>query len=152
MLCTCMASGALAQQAQVKEWKIDSLAQYISAKKTGILIINFWATFCKPCVKEIPHFIEFAKKNPEADLLFVSLDMQEEFPDGIAKWQTKLQMPPSVWLNETNADYFMPQIEASWSGAIPATLIINRATGKRFFTESDLSYEELVAAYNKVQH
>ena len=50
---------------------------------------------------------------------------------------------PVLWLDETNADYFCPKVDAKWSGAIPATLFINSKTGYRNFIEEQLSHEEL---------
>ena len=50
---------------------------------------------------------------------------------------------PMVWLDETNADYFCPKIDAKWSGAIPATLFINNKTGYRNFFEEQISHETL---------
>ena len=48
-----------------------------------------------------------------------------------------------VWLDETNADYFCPKVDAKWSGAIPATLFINNKTGYRKFIEEQISHDKL---------
>ena len=50
---------------------------------------------------------------------------------------------PVQWLDETNADYFCPKIDKTWSGAIPATLFINNRNNYRKFTEEPLSEEQL---------
>lgn len=130
---------------EVKKVKITDLEKIIAESKTP-LIINFWATFCKPCMEEIPHFQNLGKKyeNKEVKLLLVSLDMKDDFPGKVKAFiKSKKISIPTAWLDETNADYFCPRIDRSWSGAIPATLFINNRNSYRKFTEEALSEEQL---------
>ncbi|HMT74971.1 MAG TPA: TlpA disulfide reductase family protein [Chitinophagaceae bacterium] len=139
-------------QAQVRAVKITEVEKMIAESKTP-LIINCWATWCKPCVEEIPYFIEETnKRNNQAatsdsvSLVLVSLDFKESFPDAIKNFATKRNFTAEIlWLDETNADYFCPKIDPKWSGAIPATLFINNKTGYRKFYEEQLSHDELKA-------
>lgn len=129
----------------VKSVKITELEKVIADSKTP-LIINFWATWCKPCIEEIPYFLEEVKNNHKDSLtiLLVSLDFKEAFPTGIFSFAQKRKFDaPIVWLDETNADYFCPKIDSRWSGAIPATLFINNKTGYRNFFEEQISHEKL---------
>jgi len=128
---------------EAKKVKITDLEKIIAESK-GPLIINFWATFCKPCIEEIPHFQKL-KATYEKDglqLLFVSLDLQDDYPKKVNSFIKKKKMA-SVWLDETNADYFCPKIDEAWTGAIPATLFINNNRRYRTFTEESLSEEVL---------
>jgi thiol-disulfide isomerase/thioredoxin len=130
---------------EIKSVKITDLEKIIAESKTS-LVISFWATWCKPCVEEIPYFQEEVKKHSgdSLQLLLVSLDYKEEFPAGIKAVAKKRKLVvPIMWLDETNADYFCPRIDTSWSGAIPASLFINNKTGYRKFYEQQLSREEL---------
>lgn len=136
---------------EIKKIKITELEKIISESKTP-LIINFWATWCKPCLEEIPYFMKETKKHSSSfgstdslQLLLVSLDMEEDFPKKIRKAVRKNKINfPVFWLDEINADYFCPKIDRSWSGAIPATLFINNKTGYRSFFEGQLSPEKFV--------
>jgi thiol-disulfide isomerase/thioredoxin len=130
----------------IPKWKMAGLVKYMNQKSDTILVINFWATFCKPCVAEIPDFITITRqyKNQKVKLLLVSLDMPSFYPAKIAAFAAKNNFKTNIaWLNETNADYFCPMIDSSWSGAIPATLIVNTKTGYKKFFEAEMKGEEL---------
>ena len=130
---------------EIKKVKITDLEKMIAESDTP-LIINFWATFCKPCMEEIPHFQKLGKKyeKDSVKLLLVSLDMKDAYPTKVNAFIRKKKIRiPTAWLDETNADYFCPRIDTSWSGVIPATLFINNRNNYRKFTEEPLSEERL---------
>lgn len=129
----------------VLKWKIEDVVKSFSAKNDTVYVVNFWATFCKPCIEEIPEFIRVSEKykSKKVKLILVSLDLKsyvkKKLPDFIKKNKYKTN---HAWLNETNADYFCPLIDKKWSGAIPSTIIVNNKTGFRKFVENQLSSEE----------
>ena len=138
-----LSAGAISAQ-PIEKWKIAQLEEFIKQSDKP-LIVNFWATFCKPCVEEIPYFQNLAKKYEKEGikLLLVSLDLKEAYPnikDFAAKHQFKA---PIVYLNETNADIFCPKVDEKWSGAIPASLFVNNKTGYRKFFEEQIPEEKL---------
>lgn len=128
----------------IEKWKIAKLEEYIRQSDKP-LIVNFWATFCKPCVEEIPYFQGLAKKYEKEGirLLLVSLDLQEAYPKIKAFASKHKFTAPIVYLNETNADIFCPKVDESWTGAIPASLFVNNKTGYRKFYEEQLSEKKL---------
>ena len=137
---------------EVKKVKITDLEKTIAESKTP-LIINFWATWCIPCLEEIPYFMEEAKlhKNDSLQLILVSLDMKDAFPVQIKKTIVKRKITvPVQWLDETNADYFCPKIDSAWSGVMPATLLINNKSGFRSFFEEQVPREQLEAEILKL--
>jgi thiol-disulfide isomerase/thioredoxin len=144
IICLGLLSVAVAGQ-DVKKIKITDLEKTIKESKTP-LIVNFWATFCKPCVEEIPYFQEAIKKYKKDSirLLLVSLDLQDFYPVKIKSFAARRKFTaPILWLDEYNADYFCPKVDSAWSGAIPASLFVNNRTGYRKFFEEQLSKEKL---------
>ncbi len=135
----------IAESQEVRSIKITELEKIIAESKTP-LIVNMWATWCKPCIEEIPYFLSEVKahKQDSVQLLLVSLDFKEAFPAAISAFAKKRKFNlPVFWLDETNADYFCPKLDPKWSGAIPASLFVNNKTGYRQFVEEQLTHEEL---------
>lgn len=147
LICCLLSSGSLCAQSSstpVPKWKLADLQQAMDAA-TQPTIFNFWATFCKPCIAEIPHFQELVKKYESAGvkLVLVSLDLPEAYSK-IRPFAIKRKFTaPIVFLDETNADLFCPAVDESWSGAIPATLLLNPKKGYRKFFEEEMSQEKL---------
>jgi len=136
----------------IPKWKITDLEQYIAKSDTPV-IVNFWATYCVPCIKEIPYFQEVVKQyeTKGVQLLLVSLDFRESFPDKIKGFADKKKFTsPIVWLDETDADYFCPKVDTTWSGVMPATLFINNKKGHRSFFEEEMSKEEFETEIRKI--
>jgi len=130
---------------EIRKVKITEVEKIIAESKTP-LIVNMWATWCKPCIEELPYFLEEVKEHREDSLtlLLVSLDFADDYPGKIAGFAKKRKIDaPIIWLDETNADYFCPKIDPEWSGAIPATLFINNKTGYRKFVEEQIPHPQL---------
>lgn len=143
---------ANSQNPAIPKWKIEDVVSAFSAKNDTVYVVNFWATFCKPCIEEIPHFLRLAEKyiSRKVKLLLVSLDLPSYYPAKIAAFAKKNNYHTNiVWLNETNADRFCPMIDPKWSGAIPSTIIVNNSNGYRKFKEEEMSAEELERSLNE---
>ena len=136
----------------IEKWKIEDLEKYIAKSDTPV-IVSFWATYCVPCIKEIPYFQEVVAKykNNGVKLLLVSLDFKESFPDKISSFANKKKFTSTiVWLDETNADYFCPKVDSKWSGVMPATLFINNKKGYRSFFEEEMPKEKFETELKKI--
>ena len=149
-LLACGASYASAQH--IPSVHITELTELASRKSDSIWVINFWATYCAPCVKEMPHLEQVAGRyrNRNVGLIFVSLDFPESYPNALGRFVAKKNIRSAVvWLNETDADYFCNAVDKSWGGAIPATWIVNTATGYRRFYGDAFTAETFERAMNE---
>ena len=138
-----MGYGCTAQQ--VKRININELQAYIQ-KSEKPLVVNFWATFCKPCMEEIPYFQHTIRSQykGEIELLLVSLDVRADYPQKISSIAAQKNISAHIaWLNETDADYFCPKIDQKWLGAIPCTLMVNNKKKYRKFYDDQLSPVQL---------
>jgi thiol-disulfide isomerase/thioredoxin len=128
---------------EIKRLKIDQLVKMIDTSSVP-LVVNFWATWCGPCIREIPWFEKaVAAYGKKVKLLLVSIDFAEDYPKGLRAFvQTNKYTSQVVWLNETNADLFCPKIDPSWDGAIPATFMVNNKTKYRQFFGQQLPEEK----------
>lgn len=139
-----------ARSQSVVSCTLTELENIISSNDSEMVVINFWTTYCKPCVAEIPDLIRVCHGKKNVKLTLVSLDNRSMFPKKLNHFVRKHHFNTNLlWLNETDANYFCPKIDPSWNGTVPATLIINRKNGKRLFVESEMSFEEIKVAVDE---
>lgn len=125
-------------QPTIKKIKLADLEQTI-AQSDHPLIINFWATFCTPCIKEIPYFQSTVAQFKEVELILVSLDGPAAYPAKIAAFAQGHEFTASIfWLDENNAG-FCARIDPRWTGGIPSSLFINNKTHYRRFFDRQLT-------------
>lgn len=135
----------LAEAQQVKKIKMDELMVY-AEKADHPVIINVWATWCAPCVEELPWFDKMLRQYQDSniELILVSLDFADRYEKAIDGFLQKHPLNATLfWLDETNADYFCPMLHSNWTGNIPVTLFINNKTGYRKFFDDQVKEEEL---------
>ena len=135
---------AFTSEAQTRVIKFDELSALITKKSDKIQVINFWATWCAPCVKELPLFQKLEdRSDPKIEITLVNLD----YSDKVAKvnsFVNKKKITSEVLLlDEVDYNAWIDRVDKSWGGGIPATLFINSKTGQRKFVESELKDGDL---------
>lgn len=136
-------------EAQVKAIiKTKQLEKIIAPQTDSIAVINFWATWCAPCVKELPLFEKLHQEKTEIKVTLINLDFADKI-DKVNSFIARKKMQSEVFLlDDLDYNSWIDKVDKSWGGAIPATLIINPKTGKRKFVERELQageLEELIA-------
>jgi thiol-disulfide isomerase/thioredoxin len=130
--------------------KYSTLEKEILSDKNTIYVVNFWATWCGPCVKELPHFEQLNSENKNMKVVLVSLDFKNQFESKLLPFLKKKSIKSEVvFLADTDYNTWLPTVDKDWSGSIPATLIIKN--GKKVFVEKMFSsYQELNEYVNKI--
>ena len=119
-------------------YKIGDLLKRMDTTKTE-LVVNFWATWCKPCVQELPAFDSLSRSGVK--VILVSMDFKEDLEKVNAFIKKHLVSSECVLLDEVNGNDFIDKISPSWSGAIPGTLFKKRE--KSFFVEKKMKLVDL---------
>ena len=124
-----------------------TLEKEILSDKNTIYVVNFWATWCAPCVKELPHFEKLNSENKNVKVVLVSLDFKKQYETALLPFLKRKKIQSEVVLL-TDKDYntWLPIVSKDWSGSIPATLIIKndkKVFAERSFT-SDAELNEFV--------
>jgi thiol-disulfide isomerase/thioredoxin len=143
MLC---GTGLWAQK-QLQAQAFAEFEPWLNRQDDSLYVINFWATWCAPCVAELPLFEELAAAYSEQPIkvLLVSLDFPEELDKRLAPFLAKRQLKSQIFiLDQDGVNEWMEKISPQWSGAIPATLVYRK--GKREFYEKKFKGEELKEA------
>lgn len=128
----------------IEVWDFEKLEVYIQASTGKIKIINFWATWCGPCVKELPLFEQINRtyKN-DTEVLLVSLDFSDQMESRVIPFVEKQELSAKViLLSDDDYNSWIDKVDPSWSGSIPATLFIKR-DGKKIFFGKKFENDEL---------
>ena len=121
----------------------DDFAKNILIEDENIYVINFWATWCAPCIKELPYFEKLNAENKNVKVILVSLDSKKDLDKKLIPFIDKRKLKSKVLLL-ADKDYnsWLSKVDADWSGAIPATLLLNGK--KKQFAERDFeNFDEL---------
>ncbi len=116
------------------------------ANKDTLYIVNFWATWCIPCVKELPAFDSLynAYKGKPVKVILLSFDFEEQYPEKITQWLQKKKVQAEViWFNESKPNDYIPKIAPDWEGALPATILVNNKKKTRELVAQSVTFEQL---------
>jgi thiol-disulfide isomerase/thioredoxin len=125
-------------------YDFEGLKPLLNRNDNKIYVVNFWATWCAPCVKELPYFEALNKtyKDKNVEVLLVSLDFPRHYEKKLKPFIKKNKLESKVVaLDDTDSNTWIPAIDKDWSGAIPATIIYN--SKERKFYERSFNYQEL---------
>ncbi|WP_396151119.1 TlpA disulfide reductase family protein [Flavobacterium sp.] len=128
----------------LKSYNFDGLQPFLNQENDTLYVINFWATWCVPCVKELPHFEKMNKKykKEKFKMILVSLDFPKMIESRVIPFiKNKNLQAEVVVLNDPDANTWIEKVAKEWSGAIPATIIYRNE--KRKFYEQSFTEEEL---------
>jgi thiol-disulfide isomerase/thioredoxin len=136
---------ASASQAQnIPIIKQAELYDLLAKQDDTLRVVNFWATWCGPCVQELPHFEKLQRNHHDKPLkvILVSLDFPSQLQKRVVPFVKKRKLTSTVLLLDGgDPNQWIDRVEPRWSGSIPATLFLYK--GKRLFYEGQLSEADL---------
>ena len=136
---------------QINLISADQLKQRFSNGKDTLYIVNFWATWCKPCVKELPNFEQLGKINATVPLkiLLVSLDFPSKMETLVKPFVNKMKLENEVAVcSEAVTKNFIRKMDAKWTGALPATLFVYEKKQRSELITKSLTYNQLLRYYH----
>ena len=125
--------------------KFNELKQRVYNNSDTLYVVNFFASWCAPCLKEIPAFLQLidSSQNSKTKVLLVSVDFKTDAEKNLEPIINKYLLPPIYLLDEPNGNIWINEIDNNWSGAIPATLIVKKNRKRRFIVTS-LTFAKLI--------
>jgi thiol-disulfide isomerase/thioredoxin len=129
---------------EVKSYDFKTFEGFLHKDDGSTYVVNFWATWCLPCVKELPYFEELNKnyKDKNVKVILVSLDMPKKVESNLIPFIIKKKLQSQViHLDDPDANAWIEKVSKNWSGSIPATVIYNAKESK--FYEQSFTYEQL---------
>ncbi|HEX8270603.1 MAG TPA: redoxin domain-containing protein [Flavobacterium sp.] len=134
----------------VDSYDFSSFEHLLKTDSDTTYVVNFWATWCGPCVVELPHFEQLRSdyKKSAVKVILVSLDMPKQVESRLIPFiQKKKLLSKVVLLDDPDANSWISKVDKNWSGALPATLIFSK--GQRRFYERSFTYNELEKELNQ---
>ena len=127
----------------VKSYDYKTFEYFLNQKNDTTYVVNFWATWCTPCVAELPNFekINAGYKGKKVKVILVSMDMSKQVETSLLPFIKRKNLQSKViFLNDPDANSWIEKVDKSWSGAIPATVIYNKS--QRRFYEQSFTFDE----------
>lgn len=122
----------------------EQLKEELQSRVGKVVVVNYWATWCAPCIKEFPEFIKIGREFADqgVDIMFVSADFEPDLPQVSAFLRTQDVPWKSYW--KTGKDHeFINAMHPEWSGALPATMVYGPDGKLEVFWEGLTTYDEL---------
>ncbi|MBF6608126.1 MAG: TlpA family protein disulfide reductase, partial [Flavobacterium sp.] len=134
----------------IQSYDFNGLEPLFHRADDTLYVINFWATWCEPCIEELPHFerLHAEKGSQNLKVILISMDMTKQIESRLLPYIEKHNLKAEVvHLSDPDADAWINKVDSSWSGAIPATVIYRNS--ERKFYEKSFTYEELLTEINQ---
>jgi len=142
---------SFAQSIPIVTWK-QIHQNVLNSQNDTIYVINFWATWCKPCIEELPAFVKLHDSSGlPVKVVFASMDFKKDLLTKLQPFVQKRNIKADVVLvSEPDQEKFINSVSQDWSGSLPATIILNTKKNIRLFYERQFTYSELVDIINNL--
>ena len=142
----CFGLSTLVRAQMVHSINFEQLQKKILETKDTIIILNFWATWCKPCVEELPYFEQLNQTylSKKIKVILVNLDFNSKIKSLVEPFIIKKNLKSEILhITDTDPNAWINKLDSTWSGAIPATIFYNSSHEKIKFHEGQMTYDQL---------
>lgn len=140
-----------AQAQEIPFIRKETLQQWLNADTDTVYVLNFWATWCAPCVEELPAFEKLHKEYGPKNIkvVLISTDFKRNVESKLKPFVKRKNLQSQVvFMDEPNPNNWVNMVSPEWSGALPATLIVYKRKNIALFFEKQLNYETLEEMVN----
>ena len=129
--------------------KSDQITRWKNSDSDTLYVLNFWASWCAPCIAELPAFERITREyaGKPVKVILVSTDFRRDVDKKVKPFVKRKNLQSQVvFLDERTPNEWINLVSEEWTGSIPATLVVNKQGGYERFFEKQLSYKELEKA------
>jgi thiol-disulfide isomerase/thioredoxin len=131
---------------EIEKIGVPELEKLLASPGDELHVVNFWATWCPPCVTELPYFEKLSKeyKDKGVKFILISLDFPSQIESRLIPFLKTNKITADVRVM-TDLDYnsWIEKVDSSWQGNIPVTLLFNNARKVKYFHPSEVTEKEL---------
>jgi len=134
------------QSQTVEVFDFNGFEKHVEQQTSQILVINFWATWCRPCVKEMPVFQKITNdyNHDTVKVILVSLDFVNHLEDRVIPFIRNREIQSEVvLLDDTDYNSWIDKIDTNWQGEIPFTWVKDNRNNMNFFHYGEITIEQI---------
>jgi len=142
----CLGAGAAFTREELPVVTPTQLRQRLAQQGDTLVVVNFWATWCRPCIEELPAFDSLARRYRSAPVRvwLVNVDFPSQWERRVKPFLRRRRLTaPVMLLNYGRGTQWLDTLSAEWSGSLPATLFWRASDSLAFLHEGELTLDSL---------
>ena len=135
------------RNARITNLREKTLQNLVSKRNGKILVLNFWATWCVPCVEEFPDLSRVANLYADrgVEVAAVSIDTPDDLKTKVIPFVEGQSKHIRYFINAFEKDeQLIDAVSKEWSGAIPTTVIYDSKGKRKKFLLGKQTYSSLI--------